>query len=102
FDLQGMCVGSAGLLYLARSGNLQPSSYENETLRAIAAAVVGGVAITGGRGSVWGVALGCLFLVALPQATTFLGISPNWDRTLAGAVMVFAVLVDALWRRQEA
>jgi ribose/xylose/arabinose/galactoside ABC-type transport system permease subunit/ABC-type multidrug transport system ATPase subunit len=102
FTLQGMLVGLAGLFYLARSGNLQPSGYEGETLRAIAAVVVGGAAITGGRGSVWGVALGCVFLVALPLATPFLGISANWDKTLAGAAMVMAVAVDALWRRRRA
>jgi rhamnose transport system permease protein len=54
FTLQGMLAGLAGLLYLAQSGALQSTSYEDKTLEAIAAAVVGGVAITGGRGNVWG------------------------------------------------
>jgi rhamnose transport system permease protein len=98
FTIEGLCVGLAGLLYLARSGNLQPASHEGETLRAIAAVVLGGVAITGGRGSIWGVALGCLFMAALPQATPLLGLSSNWDSTLAGAVMLAAVSFDALWR----
>jgi rhamnose transport system permease protein len=97
FTAQGALAGLAGLLYLARSGNLQPTSYGEKTLEAIAAAVVGGVAITGGRGSVWGVALGCLFLVSLGPACIFLHVSTRWQQTLVGSVMVVAVLADAFW-----
>jgi ABC-type sugar transport system ATPase subunit/ribose/xylose/arabinose/galactoside ABC-type transport system permease subunit len=102
FTVQGLLAGLAGLLYLARSGSLQPTSYEDKTLEAIAAAVVGGVAITGGRGSIWGVAFGCLFLVMLSPACQFLHISTNWQRALVGSVMVAAVVTDTLWRRREA
>jgi rhamnose transport system ATP-binding protein len=101
FTLQGALAGLAGLLYLARSGQLQSDSYEDKTLEAIAAAVVGGVAITGGRGSVVGVVLGCLFLVSLAPACVFLNVPPTWQRTLVGAVMAVAVVLDALWRRRE-
>ena len=101
FTLQGMLAGLAGLLYLTRSGQLQAVSYEDTTLQAIAAAVVGGVAITGGRGSVLGVVLGCLFLAALPPACEFLHVPTIWQRTLVGAVMVVAVTLDALWRRRQ-
>jgi ABC-type sugar transport system ATPase subunit/ribose/xylose/arabinose/galactoside ABC-type transport system permease subunit len=99
FTLQGLLAGLAALLLLARSGNLQATAFEDKTLEAIAAAVVGGVAITGGRGSVGGLALGCLFLVALRPACIHLQVSPYWRLTLVGAVMVAAVTVDALWRR---
>jgi ABC-type sugar transport system ATPase subunit/ribose/xylose/arabinose/galactoside ABC-type transport system permease subunit len=102
FTMQGLLAGLAGLLLLARSGSLQPTSYEDKTLEAIVAAVVGGVAITGGRGSIWGVALGCVFLVMLGPVCQFLHISTNWQRALVGAVMVTAVLTDTLWRRREA
>jgi ABC-type sugar transport system ATPase subunit/ribose/xylose/arabinose/galactoside ABC-type transport system permease subunit len=98
FTLQGMLAGLAGLLYLTRSGQLQAVSYEDTTLQAIAAAVVGGVAITGGRGSMLSVVLGCLFLAALPPACEFLHVPTIWQRTLVGAVMVVAVTLDALWR----
>jgi ABC-type sugar transport system ATPase subunit/ribose/xylose/arabinose/galactoside ABC-type transport system permease subunit len=102
FTLQGVLAGLAGLLYLARSGQLQPISYEDLTLKAIAAAVVGGVALTGGRGTVAGVLLGCLFLVTLASACEFLRIPVTWQRTLVGAVMVVAVALDTLWRRRQA
>jgi ABC-type sugar transport system ATPase subunit/ribose/xylose/arabinose/galactoside ABC-type transport system permease subunit len=102
FMLQGLLVGLAGLLLLARSGSMQPTSYEDNTLLAIAAAVVGGVAITGGRGSMWGVALGCLFLVSLAPASVALHLTADWQRTLVGCAMVLAVLADGLWRRRGA
>ncbi len=102
FTLQGMLAGLAGLLYLARSGSIQPTSHEDRTLEAIAGAVVGGVAITGGRGSVFGVAVGCLLLVSLGPACIFLGLSPYWQQSLVGGVLLAAVLIDALVRRRSA
>jgi ribose/xylose/arabinose/galactoside ABC-type transport system permease subunit len=101
FTIQGTLAGLAGLLFLTRSGQLQAISYEDTTLQAIAAAVVGGVAITGGRGSVLGVVLGCLFLAALPPACDLLHIVTSWQRTLVGVAMVVAVTLDTLWRRRR-
>jgi ribose/xylose/arabinose/galactoside ABC-type transport system permease subunit len=95
-----MLAGLAGLLFLARSGLVRPVSHESMTLDAIAAAVVGGVAITGGRGTVLGVVLGTLFLISLGPACLFLSVPTTWQRTLVGAVMASAVIVDALWRRR--
>jgi ABC-type sugar transport system ATPase subunit/ribose/xylose/arabinose/galactoside ABC-type transport system permease subunit len=100
FAIQGVLASLAGFLYMARSGGLERTSFEDKTLEAIAAAVVGGVAITGGRGSVGGVVLGCLFLVTLPLAGTFLHIPTHWHRTLVGSVLVAAVALDAWWRRK--
>jgi ABC-type sugar transport system ATPase subunit/ribose/xylose/arabinose/galactoside ABC-type transport system permease subunit len=99
FGLQGVLVGLAGFLHLAYTGNLQPVSFGGKTLEAIAAAVVGGVAITGGRGSAWGVLLGCVLLVAVEQASVFLGLATSWHRTLVGGILVAAVCLDALWRK---
>ncbi len=101
FAAQGALLGLAGLLYLIRSGDLQGTGHEEKTLLAIAAAVVGGVSITGGRGSAWGVFLGSLFLVSLAPACTLLRIPMVWQRTLVGFVMVVAVSVDVLWRRER-
>jgi rhamnose transport system permease protein len=99
FTVQGLLAGCAGLFFLAYTGNLQPANTPDRTLDAIAAAVVGGVAITGGRGSVLGAALGCLFLVSLPKVCAYLEVSTAWQQTLTGAVMVAAISVDRLWRR---
>jgi ABC-type sugar transport system ATPase subunit/ribose/xylose/arabinose/galactoside ABC-type transport system permease subunit len=100
FTLQGFLVGAAGFLALTRNGNVQGTDFDEYTLAAIAAAVVGGVAILGGRGSAGGVVLGALFLAALEPACILLHVAPTWQRTLAGAVLVVAVTLDALWRRR--
>jgi rhamnose transport system permease protein len=109
FAVQGLLVGLAGFLALARQGSVEPTGFPTATLDAIAAAVVGGVAIAGGRGSAWGVALGCLLLAlpgevceqlaALADAPDLQQAVPYWKRTIAGAVLVLAVAFDALWRR---
>jgi rhamnose transport system permease protein len=67
-------------------------------LRVIAAVVVGGAAITGGRGSLLGTLLGVLFLTTLGPALLFLGGKAYWDRALQGAILLVAVAGDA-WRR---
>jgi ribose/xylose/arabinose/galactoside ABC-type transport system permease subunit len=100
FAIQGGLAGLAAILLLARSGALQPTDFGDRTLDAIAAAVVGGVAIAGGRGSVWGVALGCLFLMALGPACVALHVENVWQRVLVGAVMLLAVTAEVLWRRR--
>ncbi|MFO0880513.1 MAG: ABC transporter permease, partial [Gemmataceae bacterium] len=100
FTLQGALAGLAGILFLARSGSLQPTSHEDVTLQAIAAAVVGGVAITGGRGSILGVVVGCLLLVSLEPACIYLRLSPHWRLSLVGAVLLAAVVFDTLLRRR--
>jgi ABC-type sugar transport system ATPase subunit/ribose/xylose/arabinose/galactoside ABC-type transport system permease subunit len=99
FALQGLLVGVAGFLALCRLGAVQDTDFDGVTLAAIAAGVVGGVAIAGGRGSAWGVVLGCLFLAALDQASVLLGVATTWQRTLTGSVLVLAVTLDTLWRR---
>jgi ABC-type sugar transport system ATPase subunit/ribose/xylose/arabinose/galactoside ABC-type transport system permease subunit len=99
FALQGVLVGMAGFLALAKLGTVQDTDFDEFTLNAIAAGVVGGVAITGGRGSAWGVVLGCLLLAALAQASVLLGVATTWQRTLTGGVLVLAVTLDTLWRR---
>jgi rhamnose transport system permease protein len=101
FTLQGMLLGLAALLYLARSGQLQQISHEDRTLEAIAAAVVGGIAVTGGRGTVVGVVLGCVFLATLRPACLYLHVPTVWRQSLVGAVMATAVALDALWRRSR-
>ena len=101
FTIQGALAGLSAFLTLARSGNLQANEFEDRTLEAIAAAVVGGVAITGGRGSVWGVALGSVFLMSLRPACIALGVRNIWQRVLVGAVMLLAVSAEVLWRRRK-
>jgi len=65
----------------------------------IAAVVVGGTAITGGRGSVMGTALGVVLLGIISPALTFLGVNAYWERALQGAIILAAVAIDAVRTR---
>jgi rhamnose transport system permease protein len=64
-------------------------------MKVIAAVVVGGTAVTGGRGTVAGTLLGVVLLGAIGPALTFLGVSAQWERALQGAIILGAVAIDA-------
>ena len=65
-------------------------------MKVIAAVVVGGTAINGGRGSMAGTLLGVVLLGIIGPALTFLGVSAYWERAIQGAIILAAVVVDAL------
>jgi ABC-type sugar transport system ATPase subunit/ribose/xylose/arabinose/galactoside ABC-type transport system permease subunit len=100
FSLQGLLAGVTGVLALGLAGNLQPTDYEEYTLEAISVAVVGGVAISGGRGSVWGVWAAAFLFRVLEKGWVMLHISSYWQRTIVGSLLLLAILGDRLWRRR--
>jgi rhamnose transport system permease protein len=71
-------------------------------LKVIAAAVVGGVAVSGGRGNLWGVFLGLLLLATINPALTYLGVKAYWEKAIQGAVILLAVLADGIRSRRNA
>ena len=71
-------------------------------LKVIAAVVVGGTAITGGRGTIAGTVLGVVLLGAVGPALTFLGVSAYWERAIQGAIILAAVAIDAIRDRPHA
>jgi len=98
FTLQGLLAGLAGLLSLGMTGILQGTDHDEKTLEAIGVAVVGGVAITGGRGSVWGIWAAALLFRVLEKGWVHLHISSYWQRSIVGALLLLAILGDRLWR----
>jgi rhamnose transport system permease protein len=71
-------------------------------MKVIAAVVVGGAAITGGRGTFIGTVLGIVLLGAVGPALTYLGVSAQWERALQGAIILSAVAIDATRPRRTA
>jgi rhamnose transport system permease protein len=71
-------------------------------MKVIAAVVVGGAAITGGRGSIGGTVLGVILLGAIGPALTFLGISAYWERAVQGGIILAAIVIDAVGTRLSA
>ncbi|MBX9789705.1 MAG: ATP-binding cassette domain-containing protein [Pirellulales bacterium] len=96
-----LLAGLAGLLQLAQDGSMQSVMGTGYELRAIAAAVIGGVAISGGRGSVIGVVLGALLLSLVSNALVLWQISRYHHDLVVGGLILTAVLWDLVWRKFE-
>jgi rhamnose transport system permease protein len=96
FALAGGLTGLAAVLNSVRFNQIPSNAGLGLELKVIAAVVVGGTAITGGRGSVAGTVLGVVLLGAIGPALTFLGVSAYWERAIQGAIILTAVAFDAL------
>ncbi|HWM75218.1 MAG TPA: ABC transporter permease [Nocardioides sp.] len=96
FVLCGALAGLAGVFYAARYGTVSSGAGRNLELEAVAAAVIGGVAIFGGSGTVWGAAIGAFLLVTIDRVLPILGIPDFWQRAVVGALILGAVVLDRL------
>ncbi|MCF6468768.1 ABC transporter permease [Nonomuraea sp. MG754425] len=94
FVASGALAGLAGVLYAARFGTLDANAGNGFELNVVAAVVVGGVAIFGGSGSVYGAALGAVLLTTISSALPVLGVSPFWQRAAVGALILAAIGLD--------
>ena len=94
FVTSGALAGLGGALYAARFGTLDANAGLGSELNVVAAAVVGGVAIFGGSGSVYGAALGAVLLTTIGAALPVLGVSPFWQRAAVGALILVAIGLD--------
>jgi rhamnose transport system permease protein len=96
FVAMGALAGIAAALNLVQSPQIQPNCGDGLEMKAIAAAVVGGVAITGGRGTPWGVLLGLMLLANVNPALTHFHLPPYWEKAIQGLVVLLAVAADGL------
>ena len=94
FVANGALAGLAGVLYAARFGTLDANAGLGFELNVVAAVVIGGVAIFGGSGSVYGAALGAVLLTTIGSALPALGINPFWQRAAVGALILAAIALD--------
>ena len=101
FGLCGLLLGLAGLLQAARYGQVQTNVGMGFELKAIAAAVIGGVHITGGRGRTLGTLLGTLLIGLIANVLVLLHVSPFWEGIFVGGVILLTVGLDALLERGE-
>jgi rhamnose transport system permease protein len=96
FTAGGVLAGLAAFLNAVRFNQIPPNTGLGLEMKVIAAVVVGGTAITGGRGTVAGTLLGVILLGAIGPALTFLGVSAYWERALHGVIILTAVVIDAI------
>jgi rhamnose transport system permease protein len=103
FVLMGALTGLASFLNAVRFSDVPANGGMNLELKAIAAVVVGGTPITGGKGTLLGTLLGVALLGCLGPALVYLGINPFWEKAIQGGIILFTVPLEAFLshRRQR-
>jgi ribose/xylose/arabinose/galactoside ABC-type transport system permease subunit len=96
FLLSGLCTALAGLVFWVRQGTGDPLAGDGLELYAIAAVIVGGTSLSGGRGSILGTFLGALIMGVLAYGLLFLGVPTPWQWVIIGSVVIATVLLDRL------
>ena len=100
FVLMGALAGLAAAMNIVQSPQVQPMAGAGLELKVIAAGVVGGVAISGGRGNVWGAFAGLLLLACVSPALTHLHVEAYWEKAIQGAIILLAVVADGVRQRK--
>lgn len=102
YAFAGLLYGIAAVMLAARVGMAQPGTGEGYDMNAIAAAVIGGASLAGGRGAVTGTILGTILMVLITNAGTAFKIDPYILDVTTGVLIVFAVAMDMLKSRKKA
>ena len=101
FAIHGVLVGIASVLFATQLSVIQSTVPPNLELTIITAAVVGGVSILGGTGTVIGSTLAAVLLAAIGSSLIFVDISPYWLRAVQGGLILITVLADLMRRRRR-
>ncbi len=101
YTLGGALAGVAGLLVTARLDSATPNAGLSYELDSIAAVVIGGTSLSGGRGTIMGTVLGCLIIGVLNNGLVLLEVSPFWQQVIKGLVILVAVAVDKMGARKS-
>jgi rhamnose transport system permease protein len=100
FLLLGILTGLAAWMNTVQSPQVDPKAGSGLEMKTIAAAVVGGIAVSGGKGSLWGVLVGLLLLASVNPALTHLHVEAYWEKAIQGLIILLAVAADG-WRTRH-
>ncbi|MCI8549731.1 MAG: ABC transporter permease [Lachnospiraceae bacterium] len=98
----GLCAGVASIIMTGRVGSAQVGAGVGMEMDAIAAVVIGGTSMSGGKANVWGTLFGCLLVGIVNNGMNLLGINPNWQVIAKGFLILFAVIIDVVSARAQA
>jgi rhamnose transport system permease protein len=96
FTILGALTGLAAVFNSVRFNQIPTNAGLGLEMKVIAAVVIGGTAITGGKGSILGTVLGVILMGAIGPALTFLGIGAHWEKAIQGAIILAAIVIDAV------
>ncbi|MEJ3654425.1 ABC transporter permease [Actinomycetes bacterium KLBMP 9759] len=99
YTLAGLFTGLAGVMISARLGSAQPATGMGYELQAIAAVVIGGTSLSGGKGTIVGTVIGALIISVLNNGLQIMSIPQEWQNVILGIVILLAVYVDMARRR---
>ncbi|MEF2073990.1 ABC transporter permease [Consotaella aegiceratis] len=100
YSLAGGICGIAGLLIASRLNSAQPALGQGYELEAIAAVVIGGTSLSGGRGTILGTLIGALIMAVLTNGLRILSVAQEWQTVVTGAIIILAVYADMMRRRK--
>ena len=100
YSLSGGIVGIAGLIIASRLNSAQPALGLGYELEAIAAVVIGGTSLSGGRGTILGTLVGALIMAVLTNGLRILSVAQEWQTVVTGAIIILAVYADMARRRR--
>ncbi|WP_054009572.1 ABC transporter permease [Arthrobacter sp. ERGS1:01] len=102
YTLAGCFTGLAGVIATARLNSAQPAGGMGLELQAIAAVVIGGTSLQGGKGSIIGTVIGALIMSVLTNGLSIMSIPQEWQQVAVGVVILLAVYLDMMRRKQTA
>lgn len=101
YAISGLCSGVAGIIFAAQLSSADPNAGRGDELTAIAAVVIGGVSLFGGRGKVSGAVIGALLIATILDALVLLNVPPYYTQLVQGFVILLAVMLEYLKRRDH-
>ncbi len=101
YVLTGALAGLAGVLTASRFGTATSSTGSGVEMTVISAAVIGGVSLSGGKGTVAGAVLGVIMMSVISNILVILNVSVHWQNFITGAILILAIIFDALSNRKK-
>lgn len=101
YSLGAALAALGGIIVTSRLDSAQPNAGVSYELDAIAAVVIGGTSLNGGKGSVWGTVIGAIIIGVLNNGLVLLNVSPFWQQVVKGGVILVAVIIDKIGEKKE-
>ena len=101
YIIAGALSAIGGLIVTSRLDSAQPNAGMGYELDSIAAVVIGGTSLSGGRGSIMGTVQGALIIGVLNNGLVLLNVSPFWQQVIKGLVILIAVIIDRISNRER-